>query len=400
MKPAILRSRLALAVVAIAALALAGLASCDSDARRTPTSPPPPPDSLDLTLTPVGGTFSQPIFLTAPKDDPRLFVAQKGGLIVVVKNGVKLPTPFLDIAGIVSTGPEQGLLGLAFPPDYATSGRFFVSYTNSGGESYVVRYGVSTANPDVADPAPRDTVIIVDQPFSNHNGGMICFGPDEMLYFGLGDGGSANDPSGTGQNRADLLGSILRLDVRGDDGYAIPADNPWAGGPNPRPELWDYGQRNPWRFSFDRQTGDLWIGDVGQDEWEEISVSTAASGGGKGVNYGWPITEGTHCFPPGSNCITTGLRLPVHDYPHTVGNCVIGGYVYRGSLAPSLRGHYFYADNGRGWMRSFRLSGGVATEHTSWPLPAGSGGPFSFGEDANGELYLLTSTGKVYRFQS
>lgn len=404
MKLASPRSRVVLAVAAVAGLALAALASCESDARRTrtPTSPPPPSDSLTLTLAPVGGTFAAPIFLTAPPNDPRLFVAEKGGRIQVVKNGTKLATPFLDLNPIVSKGGEQGLLGLAFAPDYAASGRFFVSYTDLAGDSRVVRYRVSAANADVADPAPQDTVLTVDQPYSNHNGGMICFGPDGMLYFGLGDGGSGGDPSGTGQDRRDLLGSTLRLDVRGDDGYAIPADNPYAGGTNPRPELWDYGLRNPWRFSFDRQTGDLWIGDVGQGDWEEVSMSPAVAGrnAGRGVNYGWRITEGTGCYPPGTTgCSTAGQRLPVHEYSHDEGNCIIGGYVYRGSLAPALRGHYFYADNGYGWMRSFKLAGGVATEHASWPLPAGSGGPMSFGEDAAGELYLLTSTGRVYRFE-
>jgi glucose/arabinose dehydrogenase len=347
----------------------------------------------------IASGLSQPVFLThVPDDSSRLFVVEKTGRIRIIRDGVLLPTAFLDLSDSVSSGSEQGLLGMAFSPDYATSGRFYVSYTSphgneSGGSSVVARYRVS-GRPDVADPASGFTILTVDQPYSNHNGGMIAFGPDGYLYFGLGDGGSGGDPSGTGQRRNDLLGSILRLDVGGPGGYTIPGTNPYARNTAGRPELWNYGLRNPWRFSFDRQTGDLYIGDVGQNAHEEIDVQLAGSTGGE--NYGWNTMEGLNCYDSGS-CNRTGLTLPVLDYGHGDGCSVTGGYVYRGSSITAFRGRYFYGDYCGGWIRSFRLQNGRAEDrqdHASLRTP---GSLTSFGEDAAGELYVLTQNGNLYR---
>jgi len=365
------------------------LTACSSDGESSP-----PPVALDLALEPVAAGFDFPLLLTAPAGDSRLFVVEKGGLIKVVKSGAVLATPFLDVSSLVSSGGEQGLLGLAFDPQYATNGRFFISYTNRTGDNVLASYQVSAD----ADRADANGVIrlTVGQPYDNHNGGHIVFGPDGYLYMGIGDGGSGGDPQGHGQDRNDLLGSILRLDVSGATGYAVPAGNPLVGVAGTRGELWDWGLRNPWRFSFDRSTGDLYIGDVGQDSREEIDVSTATSGGGKGVNYGWNIMEGMQCYDAGS-CDMTGFTLPVLDYSHSDGCSVTGGYVYRGAAIPGLVGTYFYSDYCGGWIRSFKYAGGAVTEAGSWDALAPGGGVPSFGEDAAGELYVLSTAGGVYR---
>jgi len=365
------------------------LAACSSDGESSP-----PPGAIDLALEPVATGFSFPLLLTAPAGDARLFVVEKGGLIKVVKNGSVLATPFLDVSSLISNGGEQGLLGLAFDPQYASNGRFFISYTNRDGDNVLAAYQVST-DPDRAD-ASSVTRLTVDQPYDNHNGGHIVFGPDGYLYMGIGDGGSGGDPNGHGQDRNDLLGSILRLDVSGATGYAVPASNPLVGVAGTRDELWNWGLRNPWRFSFDRSTGDLYIGDVGQGAREEIDVSTAASGGGKGTNYGWSIMEGMQCYDARS-CDMTGLTLPVLEYSHNDGCSVTGGHVYRGTAIPDLAGTYFYSDYCGGWVRSFRYVGGTVTEAHSWDALAPGGGVPSFGEDGAGELYVLSASGGVYR---
>ena len=357
------------------------------------------PATPNIGLTPVVSGLSSPVLLTAPAGDPaRLFIVEQSGAIRIVKNGVLLATPFLNLHDSISTGGEQGLLGLAFAPDYATSGWFVVSYTSphgamGGGTSILARYRVSTSNADVADPATGQTLLTVDQPYDNHNGGMIAFGPDGYLYFGLGDGGAGGDPAGTGQNRADLLGSMLRLNVSGSGTYTVPSSNPWATSTTYRHELWNYGLRNPWRWSFDRQNGDLYIADVGQSAREEIDMQSAASSGGE--NYGWNTMEGLICYGA-SSCNQAGLVLPKVDYDHGNGCAVTGGYVYRGS-ATSLRGHYLYADYCSGWVRSFRYSGGAAVEQRDEPALAPGGNITSFGEDAAGEVYILTQQGSVYR---
>lgn len=335
----------------------------------------------------------------------RLFVVEKGGVIKVVNRMTNLLIgTFLNISNLVSNGGEQGLLGLAFDPQYAANGRFYVSYTDVNGNSVVARYLVS-GNPDVALATADRMIITVGQPFENHNGGMIAFGPDNFLYVGLGDGGSGGDPGNRAQNLGELLGKLLRIDVSQATqapmpAYAIPSDNPCVGQVGAREEIWSMGLRNPWRYSFDRQSGDLYIADVGQSAREEVSVSTSAGGAGRGTNYGWNIMEGTLCFPPGAMCSTAGLALPAIEYDHANGACSItGGYTYRGSLLAlqSLRGTYFYADFCAGFVRSFRLVNGVVTEHADWPLLGTGGNITSFGEDAAGELYIMTAAGGLFR---
>lgn len=364
--------------------------------------------TVQLTVTAVVPGFglqevvrglSEPVFLThAPGDATRLFVVEKTGRIRIIQNGTLLPAAFLDLRDSISTGGEQGLLGLAFAPDYASSGRFVVSYTSprgrlSGGTSVIARYTVSAGNPDLADPASGHTLLEVEQPYENHNGGMVAFGPDGFLYIGLGDGGGGGDPLDTGQDRSDLLGSLLRIDVSGTTGYVVPPSNPYASGSPHAPELWNWGLRNPWRFSFDRANGNLYIGDVGQSSREEISVAPASSTGGE--NYGWNELEGTICYRPG--CTPTGTVLPVLEYDHGIGCSVTGGYVYRGPAIPALVGHYLYADYCSGWVRSFQYSGGQAVNRQDQPALSPGGNVTSFGEDATGEVYILTQGGIVYR---
>jgi len=372
------------------------LASGSGASACSGNTPSEPPAGTGVGLQEVVSGLSFPLYLTAPAGDlARLFVVEKTGGIRIVKDGVLLPDPFLDLSAQVSSGSEQGLLGLAFDPEYATNGRFLVHYTDLAGNTALSRFQVS-ADPDRADPASEQVILTATQPAPNHNGGQVAFGPDGFLYLGLGDGGSSGDPEGRGQDLSDLLGSILRIDVRAGDPYTVPADNPFVGNPNARPEVWSYGLRNPWRFSFDRSNADLYIGDVGESGVEEIDVSTAADGAGRGVNYGWSILEGSQCFQsPG--CDRTGLTLPVLEYGHPEGCSVTGGYVYRGSTIPAVQGHYFYSDLCQKWVRSFRYAGGVATEETSWPTLSTGGTIVSFGEDAAGELYILEAGGRVSR---
>jgi glucose/arabinose dehydrogenase len=370
------------------ALALALLLAGCSDGG----SGPPDPGTAEVRLEEVARGLSNPLYLTAPAGDPRLFVVEQPGRIRVVENGALLPTPFLDITDRVSSGGERGLLGLAFHPAYASNGYFYVNYTDLAGDTRVERYRVS-ADPARADPASARLVLHVAQPFSNHNGGMLAFGPDGRLYVGMGDGGSGGDPQGNGQNPATLLGALLRLDVDGGDPYAIPADNPYAGRPGGRGEVWATGLRNPWRFAFDREAGLLYLADVGESEVEEVNVVPA---GAAGLNYGWSVMEGSRCFRPAEGCSRAGLVLPVLEYTHGEGCSVTGGYVYRGSRIPALRGHYFYADFCRGWVRSFRYDGSGAADRREWDF-GGVGNVLSFGEDATGELYVLAASGRVFR---
>jgi glucose/arabinose dehydrogenase len=360
------------------------------------TGPSGPPVGTGVGLQEVVSGLSFPLYLTAPAADfTRLFVVEKTGRIRIVKDGLLLPDPFLDLSSHVSTGGEQGLLGLAFDPDYPATGRFLVHYTGLDGNTALSRFQVS-ADPDRADPASEQVIFTAIQPFSNHNGGQVVFGPDGFLYLGLGDGGASGDPNGNGQNLSEPLASILRLDVRSGDPYTVPPDNPFVGNPNALPEVWSYGLRNPWRFSFDRANGDLYIADVGQNQREEVDVSTAAEGGGRGANYGWSIMEGSQCFG-GAGCDQTGLTLPVLEYSHQDGCSITGGYVYRGSAVPAIQGHYFYSDFCQRWVRSFRYADGVAIEQTSWPSLVTGGAIVSFGEDAAGEMYILEAEGRVLR---
>ena len=369
------------------------LGSCTEEESDAGGNGPPPATEARLQLIAEG--LDLPVFVTSPPGDPRLFIVEKKGFIRVFKKGELLPNPFLDVHLQVSEGSEQGLLSMAFHPAFATNGRFFVSYTNPDGDSRVVEHRVST-NPDRAVPTPVATILAVDQPFSNHNGGLILFGPDGQLYVGFGDGGDAGDPQENGQNLGTLLGKILRLDVDSGSPYAIPPDNPFVGEPGVREEIWAYGLRNPWRFAFDRATGDLYIADVGQGKYEEVHAAPAGLGG---QNYGWDIMEGAHCFEPQSGCDQTGLVLPVIEYNHSTGACSItGGYVYRGSALPDLAGTYFYADYCSDFVRSFKLASGRATEEWSWPgLEPPGGSISSFGEDAAGELYICSLSGSVHK---
>jgi glucose/arabinose dehydrogenase len=337
--------------------------------------------------------LTNPIGITHAGDNSgRLFITLQGGQIRIFDGVQVLATPFLDVQSLLGAGVgEQGLLGLAFHPNYAANGFFYINYTNLKGNTVVARYHVS-ADPNIADPASRRIILRQKQPFANHNGGQLQFGPDGFLYIGLGDGGSGGDPGNRAQRLTTLLGKILRIDVDGRLPYAIPPSNPFVGTPRARPEIWAYGLRNPWRFSFDRSTGNLFIGDVGQDLFEEIDFQRASSRGGE--NYGWHRMEGKHCFNPATGCNDGSLTLPIIQYSHNLGCAVIGGYVYRGSAIPQLRGRYLFGDfcsgviwsarfvRGRGWVRNL-------LQDTNALIAA-------FGEDQNGELYFTDiGTGNV-----
>ena len=358
-------------------------------------------DRLPAELELVVDGLDDPVFVTAAPGDfeDRLFVVEQGGLVRIVENGTLLSAPFLDLTAEVTAGGEQGLLGLAFDPAYGASGFFFVNYTDLNGDTRIVRYTVSTDG-NVADPSSALDILVVEQPYANHNGGMLAFGPfDDYLYVGLGDGGGTGDPENNAQDPSTLLGSMLRIDVLGadaDDPYFIPFDNPFVNVQDFRAEVWSFGLRNPWRYSFDRQTGDLYIADVGQSAWEEVSVQLAGSDGGE--NYGWRRMEGTSCYDPSTGCNQGNLVLPAYEYPHSEGCSITGGYVYRGDAIPELEGRYLFADYCEGWVRSFELAGGVATDvqdHSDELAPGGN--VISFGQDNEGELYVVEQGGAVYR---
>lgn len=344
-------------------------------------------------LEPVADGFERPVVITHAHD-ARLFVVEQGGVVQLVKDGEVQRVPFLDITDRVRAGGERGLLGLAFPTDHAASGRFYAYYTDQDGNSVLSRFSLA-GEPDRADPGSEEVLLRVEQPYSNHNGGQLSFGPDGYLYLGLGDGGSGGDPQGNGQRLDTLLGTLLRLDVDVDDGYAIPADNPFAGTDGARPEIWAYGLRNPWRFSFDRDTGDLFIADVGQNAYEEINLQPAGSQGGE--NYGWNTMEAEHCFQPPRDCDTSGLVLPIFSYPHGPrwGSSITGGYRYRGENVPDLQGAYVFGDFSSGRVWALREDGGAWSAEPLFE----DGFPLStFGEDAAGELYLADyARGIVYR---
>jgi glucose/arabinose dehydrogenase len=368
-----------------------------------------------LTAAPITSGFTRPDWMGSPPGDKdRLFVLeQRGSAGIATRADIRIinlhtntinATPFLSV-NPVSTGSEQGLLGMAFDPNYASNGFFYINYTNSAGTTVVARYQVS-ADPNVADPASATTVITIAQPFSNHNGGCITFGPDGYFYIGMGDGGSEGDPNLLGQNLNTLLAKILRIDVSTLP-YQIPPTNPLVGNPNARPEIWAYGVRNPWRFTFDRENGTMWMGDVGQDTWEEIDYQPREFDPPFTLeNYGWSCYEG---FVPyhTANCpdIST-THLPIYVYHHSGTGCtgsIIGGYIYRGCTMPWLRGEYFFADYCFRTISSFNYSGtGTVSSVTSRTAelqpPAGPAitSVTSFGEDDNGELYLCSGA-TVYR---
>jgi len=369
----------------------------------SPSGPPAAGDSLRLQL--VASGLSSPVYLSAPPGDTeRLFIVEQAGRIRIVPHGQQQPlaTPFLDISNRVLSGGEEGLLSVAFHPAYATNHYFYVDYTHSNAASDTVytvieRYTVS-ADSNIADSATHKLILRITQPqpvslYPNHKGGLVMFGPDGMFYIGMGDGGSGGDPQNRAQNPDSLLGKLLRIDVDGGDPYAIPTGNPFKNGGG-APEIWALGLRNPWRYAFDAPSGLLYIADVGQNTWEEVDVEPMNTAG---LNYGWRIMEGAHCYNP-NPCSSSGLVLPAVEYDHSNGDCaVIGGFVYRGTRSPSLAGQYFYSDLCGGWLRSFTFAGGGVATRTLWTPNISLSSPTSFGQDANGELYVLSGNGTVYR---
>jgi glucose/arabinose dehydrogenase len=369
-----------------------------SSAPATPVQPPPGDDKLvpvpadvasKVALQEIAHGLKRPVLLVGAPNDARrrLFIVEQRGAIRVLENGRLLPKPFFTIRD-VSTGNEQGLLGLAFHPQFANSGKLYVHYTAKDGSTHVVEYRVGK-DPDAVDTTTARELLHVEQPYSNHNGGHLEFGPDGKLYTGLGDGGAANDPHGNGQNEKSLLAKLLRIDVDAA---------------RPTVEIVHMGLRNPWRWSFDRKTGDLYIGDVGQNLWEYVHA--VAAGDTRRHNFGWNIVEGTHCFNPetgGSkkSCDKTGLTPPLVEYSHDEGCSITGGYVYRGKALPMLDGRYFYADYCTGLLRSFVWRQGVVREHWDWKPAIDREGVLtqisSFGVDHDGELYIVELTGSIYK---
>ena len=356
------------------------------------------------TSTPVlrlVGKFKEPIMVAQPKGDTsRLFVVEHAGKVILLKNGKPLSTPFLDISNRVSCCGERGLLGLAFAPDYQSSGLFYVDYTDTNGDTRVAEYRRSARNANVADPASARIVLAQTQPQPNHNGGNIVFGPDQMLYIGLGDGGSGNDPHGpigNGQNLDTLLGKILRINPAksGSDAYTVPSDNPFVGQAGARPEVWAWGLRNPWRFSFDRKTGGLAIGDVGQDQIEEVDWSPSPLRG-RGANFGWRPFEGTRSNFPAETAV--GAVPPVIQYSHGADGCsVTGGFVIRDPRLSALDGRYLYGDfcSGKLWTANLRPGRLAATVRGALPIKV----PLlaSFGEGSDGRIYVVSLGGRVSR---
>ncbi len=359
-----------------------------------------PPNRAGVQLVPVASGFDRPLYVTHAGDGSgRLFVVEQSGKIWIVTDGQRSETPFLDVGDLLENDvfsggyTERGLLGLAFAPDYATSGVFYINYTDAGGNTVVARYHVSADNPNAADPASAVTLLTQEQPYANHNGGHMVFGADGYLYIAMGDGGSGGDPENRAQNLGTWLGKILRIDVSGDS-YRVPEDNPFVGTEGVLPEIWAYGVRNPWRFSFDRETHDLYIGEVGQNAWEEINFQPADSAGGE--NYGWRVYEGTH--PYSGEAALPDAVAPVAEYGHNLGASVTGGYVYRGTAIPDLVGAYFYGDFGSGTIWSLYRDASGAWHDEVFMQNTGYG-ISSFGEDESGELYVVDYGGTVLRFE-
>ena len=344
-------------------------------------------------LVPFAQGLNSPVCITNAGDS-RLFVVDQAGYVRIIdSSGTIYPQPYLDIHERVTFGGEQGLLGLAFHPQYTTNGYFYVNYTGAGDSTHISRFNVSSGNPDIADPQSEFKLMTINQPFTNHNGGDLGFGPDGYLYIGLGDGGSAGDPGNRAQNPMEYLGKMLRIDVNHGNPYAIPETNPFYNSLSTLGEIWALGLRNPWRFSFDRLTGDLWIGDVGQNAFEEIDFQPAASTGGE--NYGWRCYEGNQEYNSSGCPSASAFTFPVYTYPHGAECSVTGGYVYRGAVSSPYYGYYFFADycSDRIWTLHNVSGNWVAEEFGQFP-----GNNFStFGEDAEGQLYIAgLSSGSIY----
>jgi glucose/arabinose dehydrogenase len=404
-------SRVTWAVLLASTIMVASCASDPEASRPPPTATSPAPavspspeespfllDQVEISLSPFVSGVESPLFLTHAGDGSgRVFIAEQTGSIRIAEaNRTLLPDPFLDISDRITAGGEQGLLGLAFHPAYADNGRFFVNYTDGNGDTVVAEY--RRRGERRADPASERVLLRIDQPYANHNGGMLAFGPDGFLYIGMGDGGSGGDPHDNGQRLDTLLGKILRIDVDRGKPYAVPGDNPFVNDQGRRPEIWAFGLRNPWRFSFDRESADLFIGDVGQNHLEEIDL--LPTGTPAGANLGWRIMEASQCFES-DDCSTDGLVLPIAEYPTAEGCAVTGGYVYRGSRFPALRGGYLYADfcGGQIWgLSANEARSGAANSRLLLQTQLNIA---SFGEDEEGELYVTDlSGGAVYQVRA
>jgi glucose/arabinose dehydrogenase len=412
--------RLGIAIVVLIATACSPSASPSSAPTIAPTSSPTPstaplaspsvpvrtpsvsasfdasapfdPTGINLDVRVVVDGLAAPVDVTSAGDGSgRLFVVEQGGRIRIVKDGVLVARPFLDISDRITSGGERGLLGLAFHPDFPADPRFFVNYTDLDGNTVIAQFKVDGSDPDVADPKSELVILGFKQPYPNHNGGAVEFGPDGMLYVSTGDGGSAGDPQGNGQRLDTFLAKILRFDIGGNSAavpYKVPPDNPFITVAGAKPEIWLTGLRNPWRIRFDRATGDLWIGDVGQNAWEEIDVARAGVGG---LNYGWNTMEGFHCYSPASGCDQDGLTLPLAEYGHDLGCAVIGGVVVRDPRQPVLDGGYIFGDecSGNLWVMDPTGTGKrepVLASKTGTALSA-------IGEDEDGNVFATDVSG-------
>lgn len=407
-----------LALIATSAVLAALASGCSATPRNSATAPPgqPPTSSVSATSSPSATVtppvdlahlkvrlikrwsgFDKPVYLTNAGDGSnRVFVVEQGGTVRVIRNGTAVSRPYLDVSRLVSTGGERGLLGMAFAPDFAHNGHVYIDYTDTNGNTVIARYIAKDPASDSPSWASPQLLLHITQPYANHNGGCLQFGPDGYLWIGMGDGGSGGDPGNRAQNPKVLLGKLLRIDVEGPTAgahYAIPAGQPvkkgWA------PQVWMIGLRNPWRYSFDASSGALWIADVGQDAWEEIDVINPAKGG---QNLGWPLWEGTHAYRSGAK--RDAFVFPIHDYPHPTGEAITGGYVYHGRAYPAMVGTYLYADYVKGWIGALRTT---APDGTALSRPENrtvlhtSGLPSSFGLDEAKELYLTDwQSGVVY----
>lgn len=372
----------------------------------------------EITYFPLVKGLNKPVYVTAPEGEIEpLFIVEQRGIILQYSKGKLNPLPILDISDRIHNpklpGDERGLLGMALHPEFKINGRLYLNYINLESNTIIAEFQADLET-FKTDSATEKIILEINQPYSNHNGGQLAFGPDGMLYIGMGDGGSGGDPKGNAQNLGSLLGKILRIDVDGEK-TIFPADNPSLQVSETKPGIWVYGLRNPWRFSFDRLTGDLYIGDVGQNSFEEINSTPFNESAGS--NFGWNIMEGNHCYPPESNCNDSGFVLPVFEYPnnanyfktligldqpHVKGCSVTGGYVYRGTKIPELNGHYFFGDYCTGKIWSFKLEDGIAAQFKDWDeLIFDSGQPMisSFGEDGTGELYLIDHGGIIYKMK-
>ena len=357
--------------------------------------------AADIQLTPIASGLTRPVYITSARDGTdREFIVEQGGRVLIRKGGVVLPTPLLDITHLVTKSGEQGLLGLAFHPAFERNRRFYVNYTNRDGDTIVRRYLTSATNPDRAESGTAKTIIKIAQPYANHNGGMLAFGPGGYLFIGMGDGGGSDDPGNRAQNAGSLLGKMLRIDVNGTTSahnYRIPSSNPYVGRTG-RDEIWQSGLRNPWRFSFDRASGTMWIGDVGQSGYEEIDRAVHTdTGSGRGYNWGWRVMEGRHCYIPSSGCSTAGKRLPLTEYTQASnGRCAVtGGYVYRGSRIPALAGYYVFGDFCSGEIWAIRSGASYPPTRITLAGPDSGRRISSFGESATGELYVVDLGGTI-----